>query len=94
MRLSDDKISHTTHVVLKGLLEKDAIKPLVDDGQIRREIRRVIVKEMKLAEDIDEAVTRKLQSYSKKIYEGSSEWEVMYNKFFEEETAKKGRDMS
>jgi hypothetical protein len=49
---------------------------------------------MKLAEDIDEAVTRKLQSYSKKIYEGSSEWEVMYNKFFEEETAKKGRDMS
>ena len=94
MRLSDDKISHTTHVVLKGLLEKDAIKSLVDDGQIRREIRRIIVKELKLAEDIDEAVTRKLQSYSKKIYEGSSEWEVMYSKFFEEETAKKGRDMS
>ncbi|KPK36584.1 MAG: hypothetical protein AMK70_01785 [Nitrospira bacterium SG8_35_1] len=81
MRLSDDKISHTTHVVLKGLLEKNAITPLADDGQIRREIRRVIVKELKLAED-------------KKIYEGSSEWEVMYNKLFEEETAKKGRDMS
>lgn len=94
MRLSDDKISHTTHVVLKGLLEKNAITPLADDGQIRREIRRVIVKELKLAEDIDAAVTRKLQSYSKKIYEGSSEWEVMYSKLFEEETAKKGRDMS
>ncbi len=91
MRLSDDKISHLTHVVLKGLIEKKALTPLVDEGQIRREMRRVVVNELKLADSIDEAVKRKLQSYSKKIYEGTSEWEVMYNKFFEEETSKKGR---
>lgn len=91
MRLSDDKISHLTHVVLKGLIEQKALSPLVDEGQIRREMRRVIVNELKLADSIDEAVKRKLQSYSKKIYEGTSEWEVMYNKFFEEETSKKGR---
>jgi hypothetical protein len=91
MRLSDDKISHLTHVVLKGLIEKKALVPLVDEGQIRREMRRVVVNELKLADSIDEAVKRKLQSYSKKIYEGTSEWEIMYNKFFEEETSKKGR---
>jgi hypothetical protein len=91
MRLSDDKISHLTHVVLNGLIEKKALVPLVDEGQIRREMRRVVVSELKLADSIDEAVKRKLQSYSKKIYEGTSEWEVMYNKFFEEETSKKGR---
>jgi len=91
MRLSDDKISHLTHVVLKGLIDKKAITPLVDEGQIRREMRRVIVNELKLADSIDEKVKRKLQSYSKKIYEGTSEWEVLYNKFFEEETSKKGR---
>ena len=91
MRLSDDKISHLTHVVLKGLIEQKALTPLVDEGQIRREMRRVIMNELKLADNIDEAVKRKLQSYSKKIYEGTSEWEVMYNKFFEEETSKKGR---
>jgi hypothetical protein len=90
MRLSDDKISHLTHVVLKGLLEKKAVTPLEDEGQIRRDIRRVIVKELKIADGIDEMVRKKLQSYSKKIYEGSSEWEVLYNKFFEEEAAKKG----
>ena len=91
MRLSDDKISHLTHVVLKGLIEQKALTPLVDEGQIRREMRRVIMNELKLADSIDEAVKRKLQSYSKKIYEGTSEWDVMYNKFFEEETSKKGR---
>jgi hypothetical protein len=90
MRLSDDKISHLTHVILKGLLEKKVVTPLEDEGQIRRDIRRVIVKELKIADGIDEMVRKKLQSYSKKIYEGGSEWEVLYNKFFEEEAAKKG----
>jgi hypothetical protein len=91
MRLSDDKISHLTHILLKGLLEKKTISPIEDEGQIRRDIRRVIIREMKIADSIDEMVRKKLQSYSKKIYEGSSEWEVMYNKFFDEEASKKGR---
>lgn len=91
MRLSDDKVRHLTHVILKGLIDKGAVTPLDEDGIIRREIKRVIERELKLAADIDEKVTKKLQSYSKKIYEGSSEWEIMYNKFYEEEVAKKGR---
>jgi hypothetical protein len=91
MRLSDDKISHLTHVVLKGLLGKGAVKPLDEESNIRRDIKRVIVRELKIADGIDEMVKRKLQSYSKKIYEGSAEWEVLYNKFYEEEAAKKGR---
>jgi len=90
MRLSDDKVSHLTHVVLKGLLDKKAIAPLVEESAIRREIKRVIVKELKLAESIDESIRKKLQSYSKKIPEGTAEWEVLYQKFFLEESAKKG----
>jgi len=91
VRLSDDKISHLTHLILKGLVEKEVINKLDDDASIRREIRRIIERELRLADSIDESVRRKLQSYSKKIYEGSSEWDILYNKFFEEETAKKGR---
>ncbi|NOZ69812.1 MAG: DUF507 family protein [Deferribacteres bacterium] len=56
------------------------ISLLKEEGIVRREIKRVIINEMKLAEDIDESVRRKLQSYSKKIYEGSPEWEVLYRK--------------
>ncbi|MBI5407911.1 MAG: DUF507 family protein [Nitrospirae bacterium] len=91
MRLSDDKISHLTHVALKGLLDKKAVAPLSEEGSIRREIKRVIVKELKIAEDIDASVIKKLRSYSKKIPEGSPEWDLLYHKFFLEESAKKGR---
>lgn len=91
MRLSDEKISHLTHVVLRGLLEKDIFRPLVEEGEIRKEMKRGIIKELKIAEDIDSLVKHKLLSYSRKIPEGSPEWEVLYQKFFNEEASKKGR---
>ncbi|MBI5666356.1 MAG: DUF507 family protein [Nitrospirae bacterium] len=91
MKLSDDKISHLTHIILKGLLEKGIITAVAEEGSIRREIKRVIIKELKIAEGIEETVRKKLQSYSKKIHEGGSEWEIMFNKLYEEESAKKGK---
>ncbi len=90
MRLSDDKIRHITHIVLKAMLSQGTVTPLSDDGTIRREMRTTIERELMIAEAIEKKVTKKLESYSKKIYEGSSEWEVLYQKFFEEEAAKKG----
>ncbi|MBI4686445.1 MAG: DUF507 family protein [Nitrospirae bacterium] len=90
MRLSDDKATHLTHVALKGLLDKGVIAPLSEEGEIRHEMRRIIINELKTAEDIDLFIRKKLQSYSKKITEGSPEWDVLYQKFFYEETVKKG----
>ena len=91
MMLSNDKITHMTHVVLKGLMDKGMITLKEDDGLLRREIKRTIMGELKIGEDIDEAVRRKLQSFSKKLVEGSPEWEVLYKKYYEEEEVKRGR---
>lgn len=92
MMLSDEKISHLSHVLLKGLKEKKLINLIEDDGKVRAEIKRTIISELKLGEEIDSIVRKKLQSYSKKkIVEGSPEWEVLYKKFFREEEIKRGR---
>jgi hypothetical protein len=91
MMLSNDKITHMTHVVLKGLMDKGLITLKEDDSLLRREIKRTIMGELKIGEDIDEAVRRKLQSLSKKLVEGSPEWEVLYKKYYEEEESKRGR---
>ncbi len=88
--LSDEKISHLTHVLFKGLVEKDLISLATDEGKVRREIKRSLVSFLKISEDIDSAVRKKLQSFSRKIIEGSPEWEVLYKKFYREETAKRG----
>jgi uncharacterized protein len=91
MMLSDDKISHLSHVLLKGLTEKKLIQVEEDEGKVRTEIKRTIVSELKVGEGIDAIVKSKLQSFSKKMVEGSPEWEIMYKKFFREEEIKKGR---
>ena len=91
MMLSEDKISHLSHVLLKGLMKQGIVDLVEDEAAIRREIKRTIVSELKIGEEIDEIVRKKLQSFSKKLIEGSPEWEVLYKKFFREEEIKKGR---
>jgi len=91
MMLSDDKISHLSHVLLKGLKEQKLIELQEEEGKIRTEIKKTIMAEMRVGEEIDSAVRKKLQSFSRKIVEGSPEWEVLYRKFLREEEVKRGR---
>jgi hypothetical protein len=91
MMLSDEKISHTSHVLLRGMLENKLIALKVDDSEVRREIKKAIVNQLKIGEDIDAAVTKKLLSFSRKLVEGSPEWEVLYRKFYEEEEVRRGK---
>jgi hypothetical protein len=88
--LSDDKISHLSHVLLKGLLDGDDIALKDDEGKIRREIKRSLVSFLKIGQDMDESVRRKMQSFSRKILEGTPEWEVLYKKFYREEAVRRG----
>jgi len=90
MMLSDDKVTHTTHMLLKGLLDNKLIVLKGDDSEVRREIKKTIANQLKIGEEIDAAVTKKLLSFSRKLTEGSAEWEVLYKKFYEEEDAKRG----
>jgi len=89
--LSEDKISHLSHVLLKGLMERDLVSAAGEEGKIRAEIKRTIVSELKIGEEMDSAVKKKIQSFSKKVVEGSSEWDILYRKFFREEEVKRGR---
>lgn len=90
MMLSEEKITHLTHVLLKGLIDRNLIDLNDEEGKIRREIKRIVVNELKIGEDIDSVVRKKLQSFSRKLFEGSPEWEVLYKKFFREEEIKRG----
>lgn len=88
--LSEEKITHISHLLLRELIGRGIVSLKEEEGKIRRQIRRSITEELKIGEEIDEAVRKKLQSYSRKIVEGSPEWEVLYRKFCKEEGQKRG----
>ncbi|MGA1843456.1 MAG: DUF507 family protein [bacterium] len=91
MRLSRARINHLSHILIKALEEDPSVELLKDSNSVRLDIVRIITRELKIEDEIDEIVRGKLESYSRKILEGSSEWEVLYQKMFEEEMARKGK---
>ncbi len=92
--LSDDKISHLSHILLKGLKKENIVTTKSEDSNIRREIKKTITNQLEIGEGINSKVKEKLRSYSRKIIEGSPEWEVLYHKFYKEEERKIGIDGS
>jgi len=89
MLLSDDKVTHLSHVILTCLKKTSAAKLKGDETQALREIKRVLASELAQEEAIDRAVRTKLASYSRPIAEGSQEWDVLYRKTMEEELRKR-----
>jgi hypothetical protein len=86
--LSEDKVSHLSHVILKAVKSSPLVQLKSEDGRILKEIKRVLAGELAHEEDIDRKVRAKLGSYSRGIVEGSPEWDVLYRKTFEEESRK------
>lgn len=91
MLLSDDKINHISHLILDGLGKNPDVSLVQAKEKILRQIKKALFGGLQLEEDIDEFVRKKLASYSRRLPEGSPEWNVLYKKFFEEELDKKKR---
>ncbi len=91
MFLSEEKISHLSHLILEKLKAEKGIEFKENEIQVLREIKRVFAGELKLEEELDRLVRAKLESYSRRIFEGSPEWNVLYTKTYEEELRKRKR---
>ena len=88
MRLSDDKISHLSHLLLAALQEYPDVDYRAEDNQVRLMIKDALVESLHTLEELEEKVNSTLRSYSRKIIEGSREWDLMYSKTYEEELQK------
>lgn len=86
-RLSDDRISHLAHLVIDGLRNAQL-------AQFPHEGRALTVTKQELREffqrddPLDAAVRRKIASLSRHVPPGSREWDILYRKYFEEESRK------
>lgn len=85
MLLSREKINQLSKLIMDNLDKNEMVDFIKEENDIRLQIVKLITDELKLDDLIDESVRATLASYSKKIYEGTAEWEVMYKKLYEEE---------
>jgi uncharacterized protein len=88
VKLSREKSIKLSHVVLDYLLQDDGVEYFDEPQELRGKVFHMIEAEMRADEAIDALARRKIESQRRDIPEGSSEWEILYRKYYEEETAK------
>ncbi len=88
MKLSREKVIRLSHLVFNEFNHDEEIEFYADPSEIRNEIFQLISDEMKADEAIDAMVRRKIETQKRPIVEGSDEWEVLYRKYYEEESAR------
>ena len=89
MSLSREKINHLSQVLVRALETLPGVTLQALPNTVRLEIVRAFQDALRLEDTIDTAVRRTLTSYSRQIPEGSREWDVMYQKLYDEEFAKR-----
>ncbi len=86
-RLSDSRISHLAHLVLDGL-RKSSLSEFPSEGRALAETKQVLREFFQREDQIDDIVRRKIQTLSRQVPPGSREWDVLYRKYFEEQSRK------
>jgi len=85
MRLSDDRISHISHLILDKLVQDRNVDLLVAEERVLREVKKIFADELRFEDEADTAARHTILSLSRRVPEGSREWDILYRKYFEEE---------
>ena len=90
MRLSREKTVRLSHAIINHLVASDDVDFIEDRDTIRQEIVEILQSLLRDEEKMDTEVRRKITSQKKDIPEGSSEWDILYRKYYAEEMKRMG----
>lgn len=86
MKLSEQRISHLSHLVLDGLWQADLVD-YRDDAEALRTLKEALTRLLSVDDQVDSLVRDKLLRQKKVA--GSREWQILYDKYFREEMEKR-----
>ena len=91
MIISEDRQKHFAHILIDGLWG-DLFIDFDEDNEdvVIRQAKRLVGQWVAEQGDIDQEVRKKLNSLKRDLPEGSSEWKVMYQKYYNEEMSRRG----
>lgn len=89
MKYSEDRIK-TLALKIHDRLYLDEDADYTDEEKALAAIKEVMFKFFKIEDQIDDRVRRKILSLKRQVIPGSDEWNILYQKYFEEEMRKMG----
>ncbi len=85
-RLSDDRVSHLARKVLDAARHAG---PISDERRALAEAKRVLSECFQLEDRLDPVVRSRIP---RRVMPGTTEWEILYRRYMDEETRKVQRD--
>ncbi len=87
---SEDRHNHLAHRILEELIESDYINFVVSENRVKNLIFSSIDDYLKIYEKLEDEVYEKISNYKTKPIPGSEEYELIFEKLYQEELRKKG----
>ena len=84
MKISRDKINHISSLLIKDFSKRDELDYKVDLNDLRLEITKTMTEVLQLDDKADTEARRVMSTYKNSPREGSPEWDIMYQKHFDE----------
>ena len=86
----DDRYNDLAHKILDELYEEYLIEYEVNDNQVKNVIFKSFKDFIKAYEEIDDIVYEKIKKMEKDYVPGSEEYELIYDRLFQEELLRRG----
>lgn len=84
MQYSEDRISHLSHEIMECLW-RDDLADVTEESRALARIKQSLTAFFQVADDVEEAVRAKLRNRA----QGSRDWDVLYQKFYQEELVRR-----
>ena len=90
MRISREKVNHISKMIVTDLAKRDDFDYKTELNDVRLQITHVINEYLKIEDSADENARKICASYSRKMREGTDEWDILYNRHYQEYMSKHG----
>ncbi|MCS7083655.1 MAG: DUF507 family protein [Aquificaceae bacterium] len=85
-----ERMNHITRKIRDLIMEDQSVEIYEEPQIIRGKIRDILMEALKEEEEIDKEVRERIRAYSKKIVEGTPEWNHLYRRIYEDALRKRG----
>ena len=89
MILSDERQTHFAHIITDKVWGDDIVD-FSDDDEALRAAKKAIIAFVKEDNEIDQKAREKVASLKRNVLEGTTEWDILYRKYYEEEKKRRG----
>ena len=85
-----ERMNQIANMIRDLIMEDETVEIYEEPPIIRNRIRQILLDALREEEEIDREVRERIKSYSKRIVEGTPEWNHLYRRIYEDALKKRG----